>query len=184
MKKRKKTNQEQKLVVVLCGEGKGKTTSALGMALRAAGHGKKILMVQFIKDFSEYGEIKFSRKYPKGIEIHSMGRGYVGIFGDKLPFTGHKKAAKKALEFARKKGTSGKYFMVILDEINVALKLKLLKTDEVLKTLKRLKNKVNVVLTGRDAPGKLIKFADLVTEMREIKHPFRKGILAQEGIEY
>ncbi len=184
MKREKKTDKNQKLVVVLTGEGKGKTTSALGMALRAAGHGKKILMVQFIKDFSEYGEIKFSRKCPRNIEIYSMGKGYVGIFGDKLPFPEHKKAARRALEFARKRGLSGRYFMVILDEINVALKLRLLKADEVIKAVKRLQSRANVVLTGRNAPKKLIRFADLVTEMNEIKHPYRKGILAQEGIEY
>ena len=184
MKRQKKTDKNQKLVVVLTGDGKGKTTSALGMALRAAGHGKKILMVQFIKDFSEYGEIKFSQKCPGNIEIYSMGKGYVGIFGDKLPFSEHKKAARRALEFARKRGLSGRYFMVILDEINVAMKLRLLKVDEVIKAVKKLQSRVNVVLTGRNAPKKLIRFADLVTEMKEIKHPFRKGILAQEGIEY
>lgn len=184
MKRRKETNKNQKLVMVLTGDGKGKTTSALGMALRAAGHGKKILMVQFIKDFSEYGEIKFSKRCPRNIEIYSMGKGYVGIFGDELPLSEHKKVAKRALDFAKKRGLSGRYFMVILDEINVALKLRLLKIDEVIKVVKRLQSKAYVVLTGRNTPKKLIKFADLVTEMREIKHPFRKGILAQEGIEY
>ena len=185
MKKRKSKKNQKKLVMVFTGEGKGKTTSALGMALRAAGHEKRILMVQFIKNFSEYGEIKLTkRKSFKGIEIYSMGRGYVGIFGDKLPFTEHKKVAKKALQFALKKGLSGRYFMVVLDEINVALKLRLIKLDEVIKVIKKLQRKVHIVLTGRNAPKKLIKFADLVTEMKDIKHPFRKGILAQEGIEY
>jgi cob(I)alamin adenosyltransferase len=96
----------------------------------------------------------------------------------------HKKAAKRGLEFARKKGLSNRYFMIILDEINVALKLRLLKIDEVIRFIKRLQNKVHIVLTGRDAPKKLLQIADLVTEMKEIKHPFRKGILAQEGIEF
>lgn len=184
MRKRRTKKDKKKLIVVLTGEGKGKTTSALGMAMRAAGQGKKVLMVQFIKDFSEYGEIKFSKRCPRDIEIYSMGKGYVGIFGDKLPFSEHKKVAKRAMEFAKKRGMSGRYYMIILDEINVALKLRLLKVDEVIKVLKRLQNKVHLVLTGRDAPKKLIRFADLVTEMKEIKHPYRKGILAQEGIEY
>lgn len=184
MRKRKSKKDQKKLVMVFTGEGKGKTTSALGMALRSVGHGKKILMVQFIKDFSEYGEIKFSKRCPRDIEIYSMGKGYVGIFGDELPFTEHKKVAKKALQFALRRGLSGRYFMVILDEINVALKLRLIKLDEVIKVIKKLQDKVHVVLTGRDAPKKLIKFADLVTEMKEIKHPYKKGVLAQEGIEY
>jgi cob(I)alamin adenosyltransferase len=182
-KKRSKENQKY-LVMIFTGDGKGKTTSALGMAIRAAGQGKRVLMVQFIKDFLDYGEIKFCKKYPHKIEIYSMGKGYVGIFGDKLPLSEHKKAAKRALEFAKTRGLSSRYFMIILDEINVALKLRLLKIDEVIKFIKKLKNKVHIVLTGRDAPKKLIQVADLITEMKEIKHPFRKGILAQEGIEY
>jgi cob(I)alamin adenosyltransferase len=182
-KKETKSNQK-KLVMVLTGNGKGKTTSALGMAMRAVGQGKKVLMVQFIKNFLDYGEIKFNRRYSRGFKIYSMGKGYVGILGDKLPLSEHKKAAKKALEFARKRGFSGGYFMIILDEINVALNLKLLKMEELIKFVKKMRNKAHLVLTGRDAPKKLIKTADLVTEMKEIKHPFRKGILAQEGIEY
>jgi cob(I)alamin adenosyltransferase len=183
--KKKKLKQNQKyLVMIFSGDGKGKTTSALGMAIRAAGQGKRVLMVQFIKDFLDYGEIKFCKKHPHKIEIYSMGKGYVGIFGDKLPLSEHKKAAKRGLEFARKKGLSNRYFMIILDEINVALKLRLLKIDEVIKFINKLQNKVHIILTGRDAPKKLIQIADLVTEMKEIKHPFRKGILAQEGIEY
>ncbi|HVP36372.1 MAG TPA: cob(I)yrinic acid a,c-diamide adenosyltransferase [Terriglobales bacterium] len=184
MKRKETKSNQKKLVMVLTGNGKGKTTSALGMAMRAAGQGRKVLMVQFIKDFLDYGEIKFSKRCPGKIEIHSMGKGYVGIFGDKLPLSEHKKAARKALEFAKKRASSGKYFMVILDEVNVALNLKLVKMDELIKFIKKLQNKAHLVLTGRDAPKKLIQTADLVTEMKEIKHPFRKGILAQEGIEY
>jgi cob(I)alamin adenosyltransferase len=182
--KKKRTNKNQNLVMILTGDGKGKTTSALGMAIRAAGQGKRVLMIQFIKDFLDYGEIKFCKKYPLKIEIYSMGKGYVGIFGDKLPLSEHKKAAKKALGFARTRGLSGRYFMIILDEVNIALKLRLLKINEVIKFINKLQDKVHIVLTGRGAPKKLIRIADLVTEMKEIKHPFRKGILAQEGIEY
>lgn len=184
MKKKRTEPNQKNLVMVFTGNGKGKTTSALGMAMRAAGQGKKVLMVQFIKDFLDYGEIKFSRKCPRNIEIYSMGKGYVGILGDKLPMSEHKKAAKKALEFARKRGSSGRYFMIILDEVNVALNLRLLKMDDLIKFKKKMQGKVHLVLTGRDAPKKLLQIADLVTEMKEIKHPFRKGILAQEGIEY
>jgi cob(I)alamin adenosyltransferase len=184
MSKKKSIEDQKKLVIVLTGNGKGKTTSALGMAMRAAGQGKKVIMVQFIKDFLDYGEIKFSKRCPRDIEIYSMGKGYVGILGDKLPLSEHRKAARRALEFARKRGSSGKYFMLILDEINVALNLRLLKMDELIKFSKKMQNKVHLVLTGRGAPKRLIQIADLVTEMKEIKHPFRKGILAQEGIEF
>jgi len=184
MKKKETKSNQKKLVMVFTGSGKGKTTSALGMAMRAVGQGKKVLMVQFIKDFLDYGEIKFSKRCPRDIEIYSMGKGYVGIFGDKLPLSEHKKAARRALEFARKRGSSGRYFMLILDEINVALNLRLVRMDELSKFIKKMQNKVHLVLTGRDAPKKLIQIADLVTEMKEIKHPFRKGILAKEGIEY
>ncbi|HEX9912393.1 MAG TPA: cob(I)yrinic acid a,c-diamide adenosyltransferase, partial [candidate division Zixibacteria bacterium] len=166
-KKRSKENQKY-LVMILSGDGKGKTTSALGMAIRAAGQGKRVLMVQFIKDFLDYGEIKFCKKHPLKIEICSMGKGYVGIFGDKLPLSEHKKAAKRALEFAKTRGLSSRYFMIILDEVNIALKLRLLKIDEVIKFIKKLQNKIHIVLTGRDAPKKLIQIADLVTEMKEI----------------
>jgi len=184
MKKKRSKENQKNLVMIFTGDGKGKTTSALGMAMRAAGQGKRVLMVQFIKDFLDYGEIKFCKKHPRKIEIYSMGKGYVGIFGDKLPLSEHKKAAKRALGFAKTRGLSGQYFMIILDEVNIALKLRLLKIDEVIKFIRKLQNKVHIVLTGRDAPKKLIQIADLVTEMKEIKHPFRKGILAQEGIEY
>lgn len=172
------------LVIVYTGNGKGKTTAALGMALRAAGHGRRILIVQFIKNFQNYGELKFVKKYDCGIEIKSMGKGYVQIKGDKYPFEEHIKAAKQALEFAKEKILSRKYDIVILDEINIALDKKLITINEVIKLIQQRPPDLHLVLTGRSAPKKLIQLADLVSEVKEIKHPYKKGILAQKGIEY
>lgn len=173
------------LVIVFTGDGKGKTTSALGMALRASGHRKKVLVIQFIKNYKNYGELKFVKKFPKAnIEIKTFGEGYVGIRGDKKLKGIHSDAAKKGLEFAKKMIFSKKYFMIILDEINIALNLKLLKVDDVLKLLKSKPKDLHLVLTGRGAPKKIIQVADLATEMKEIKHPYRKRILAQKGIEF
>lgn len=173
------------LVIVFTGNGKGKTTSALGVALRASGHRKKILIIQFLKNYKNYGELKFVKNFPKAnIEIKTFGEGYVGIRGDKKPKEVHLKAAKKGLEFAKKMIFSKRYFMIILDEINIALNLKLLKVDDVLKLLKSKPKDLHLVLTGRGVPKKIIEVADLVTEMKEIKHPYKKGILAQKGIEF
>jgi cob(I)alamin adenosyltransferase len=172
------------LVIVYTGNGKGKTTAALGMALRAAGHGKKILIVQFIKNFQNYGELKFVKKYDCGIEIKTMGKGYVQIKGDKFPFEEHVKTAQQALKFAKDKILSKEYDIIVLDEINIALDKKLLILEEVVKLIQQKLPDLHLVLTGRNAPKKLIQLADLVSEVKEIKHPYKKGILAQKGIEY
>jgi cob(I)alamin adenosyltransferase len=180
-----KKENKKGLVIVLTGDGKGKTTSALGMALRASGHQKKVLIIQFIKNYKSYGELKFVKKFPGvNIEIKTFGKGYVGIRGDKKPREAHSQAAQKAFAYAQEVINSKKYFLVILDEINIALNLKLLKVDDVLKFLKSKPKDLHLVLTGRGAPKKVIQAADLVTEMKEIKHPYKKGILAQKGIEF
>jgi cob(I)alamin adenosyltransferase len=172
------------LVIVYTGDGKGKTTAALGMALRAAGHRKQTLIVQFIKNFKNYGELKFVKKYNCGIEIKSIGKGYVKIRGDKFPFEEHVKAAKQALKFAEDKILSKEYDIVVLDEMNIALDKKLLTFHEVAELIHRKPPSLHLVLTGRNAPKKLLQLADLVSEVKEIKHPFKKGTLAQKGIEY
>jgi cob(I)alamin adenosyltransferase len=171
------------LVIVYTGDGKGKTTAALGMALRAAGHGMKILIIQFIKSYKRYGELKFVKKYDCGIEIKTMGKGYVKIKGDVHPFEEHVKAAKKTLEFAREQIRSKKYDIIVLDEINIALDKKLLTVKEVTDLIKQKPPALHLILTGRGVPRKLIQHADLVSEVKDIKHPFKKGIPAQKGIE-
>lgn len=173
------------LVIVFTGDGKGKTTSALGMALRASGQGKKVLIIQFIKNYKNYGELKFVEKFPQAnIEIKTFGEGYVGIRGDKKPREVHSQAAQRALACAKEVVKSRKYFLIILDEINIALNLKLLKVEDVLKLIKSKLGNLHLVLTGRGAPKKVVQAAELATEMKEIKHPYRKGILAQKGIEF
>jgi cob(I)alamin adenosyltransferase len=183
------------LVILYTGDGKGKTTAALGMALRAAGHGMKILIVQFIKSFKSYGELefvksfksygelKFVKNYDCGIEIKTMGKGYVKIKGDVHSFEEHVAAARETLEYAREQIQSGKFDIVVLDEINIALDKKLINMKEVADLIRQKPPYLHLVLTGRNAPRKLIQLADLVSEVKEIKHPFKGGIAAQKGIE-
>jgi cob(I)alamin adenosyltransferase len=171
------------LVIVYTGDGKGKTTAALGTALRAAGHGMKTLIIQFVKSYKRYGELKFVKKYDCGIEIKTMGKGYVGIKGDVHPFDEHVKAAKKTLEFARRQILSKKYDIIVLDEINIALDKELLTIKDVTDLIKQKPPDLHLILTGRGAPRKLIQLADLASEVKEIKHPFKKGIPAQKGVE-
>ncbi len=178
-----KDKKTKGLVIVYTGDGKGKTTAALGMALRAAGHGKKTLIIQFIKSFKSYGELKFVKKFDCGIEIKTMGKGYVKIKGDRFPFQEHVKAAKKTLKFAKDQILSKKYHIIVLDEINIALDKKLLTVKEVTDVIKQKPPDLHLILTGRGAPQKLIQLADLVSEVKEIKHPFKFGIPAQKGIE-
>ncbi|OFV83652.1 MAG: cob(I)yrinic acid a,c-diamide adenosyltransferase [Acidobacteria bacterium RIFCSPHIGHO2_12_FULL_67_30] len=170
------------LIIVHTGPGKGKTTAALGLALRAVGSGLKVLMVQFIKGSWHYGELDAAKAFGDKFVLRPMGRGFVKLGGEIDPED--KRAADEAWAFAREKIFSGEYDMIILDEINYAISYGLLAVGPVLDTLKRKPEMVHVVLTGRNAPADLIALADLVTEMREVKHPYQKGIEAQRGIEY
>lgn len=173
------------MLIVFTGNGKGKTSAALGQAMRALGQSKKVLMIQFIKGGWISGEHKFAEKFqiPKSkFQIIPAGKGFVGICGDKLPFSVHKKAAQNALNLAKKAIKSKKWDLIILDEINVAVNLELIKASEVLKILKS--PSVDMILTGRSASKSFIQKADLVTEMKEIKHHFKKGQIAKKGIEF
>lgn len=172
------------LVIVLTGEGKGKTTSCLGIALRAVGYGMRVLMVQFIKGSLHYGEIDGAKRLAPEFELMPMGKGFVGIRGDTLSFAEHAAAAAKALATARKRIFSGRYDIVILDEINVALHLGLLELPAVLSLLREKPETVHLILSGRNAHEEVILHAHLVTEMRNIKHPFEVGIEAEKGIDY
>jgi cob(I)alamin adenosyltransferase len=173
------------MIIVFTGNGKGKTTAALGQAIRAVGQNKRVLMIQFIKSGLISGEHKFLKKFkiPQSkFKIIPVGKGFVGICGDKIPLSVHKKAAQKALNLAKKAIKSGNWDLIIFDEVNVAVNLGLIKASEVLKILKS--SSVDVILTGRSAPKSFIQKADLVTEMKEIKHPFKKGQIAKKGIEF
>ena len=170
------------LTILYTGNGKGKTTAALGLALRASGYGKKILIVQFIKMWFT-GEKKALESIPN-IDFYQMGEGFVRILDDDKPIETHENSANNALTFAQQKIMSSEYDIVILDEINVALHEKLIELNDVIAVVKNKPKKLDLVLTGRYADPKLIELADLVTEMTEIKHPFQNGIKAKPGIDY
>ena len=172
------------LVLVLTGEGKWKTTSCLGMAVRAVGYGMRVCMVQFIKGSIHYGELDGARRLAPEFELIPMGKGFVGIRGDTLPFGEHEAAAAKALEAARKKMLSGKYDVVILDEIHVAVHLGLVDLSALLSLIRERPEPVHLILSGRHAREEVILQAHLVTEMRNVKHPFDLGIEAEKGIDY
>lgn len=172
------------LLVVYTGDGKGKTTAALGMCVRASGYGWKIAIVQFVKGDWKYGELEGIKRLGSNIELKVVGEGCVGICGDKKPLAVHQKAARDGLEKATEKVASGEYRLVILDELNVALSLKLVDRQQVEKLLEARQPGQHLVITGRGAPEWLLDRADLVTEMKEIKHPFKAGLMAQKGIDF
>jgi cob(I)alamin adenosyltransferase len=172
------------LVIVYTGKGKGKTTAALGMALRAVGYNHKICMIQFIKGSWHYGEMTSSKRLEPEFELTAIGKGFVGILDDKSSREDHKKMAQEALKVAREKINSKMYNIVILDEINYALNLDLINLQDVLDIILTKPEDVNVVLTGNYARDEIIEKADLVTEMKEIKHPFKSGIKAKKGIDF
>ena len=172
------------LTIVYTGKGKGKTTAALGIALRATGYKKKICMIQFIKGSWHYGEMESSKRLEPEFEMVAIGKGFVGIIDDKSPKEDHQKIAKEAIKISNEKIQSGKYDIVILDEINYAVNLNLISVDDVLDLIKSKPENVDLVLTGNYAKEEVIEAADLVTEMKEIKHPFQKGIKAKEGIDF
>ncbi len=175
---------EDGLVIVYTGKGKGKTTAALGMALRAIGHDHKICMIQFIKGSWHYGEMSSSKRLEPEFELTAVGKGFVGILDDKTPKEIHEKIAQEAIQISREKILSEKYDIIILDEINYAVNLGLVEMQQVLDLIKNKPQKVSLVLTGNHVKREIIDAADLVTEMKEIKHPFQRGIRAKKGIDY
>ena len=165
------------MIYALTGDGKGKTTSAIGMGIRAVGAGKKVLMAQFLKDGSS-SEIAVLRKI-KNFKVKSFGRPGFGPYSEN-----DSQLAKLGFLFARKEAKSKKYDLLILDEINVTLHFELLGPKDVIAFLKEYGKKIDIVLTGRYCPRKIIKIADLATEFKEVKHYFKKGIKARKGIEH
>jgi len=169
------------LVQVFTGDGKGKTSAALGTALRALGHGLRVYFAFFMKGTYPSGERNILSKLPN-VNIASFGSGKFVNPADVKPE--EIEQAKQALATARKAMLSGNYDLVVLDEVNIAVAWKLVELDEVLKLIKDKPNNVELILTGRNADAKLIELADLVTEMRKIKHPYDKGVKMRQGIDY
>jgi cob(I)alamin adenosyltransferase len=172
------------LIIVHTGPGKGKTTAALGTALRAIGQGLKVLMVQFIKGSWHYGELDAAQMLgEKHLKILPMGRGFVKL-GAKKPDPEDVRLVEEAWRFASEKIAKGEYDLVILDEINYAIHYRMLDPEVVVKALKEKPEMMHVILTGRNAHPAIVACADLVTDMREVKHPYHQGVPAQRGIEY
>lgn len=171
------------LVIVYTGEGKGKTTAALGLALRAAGYKRKVLIVQFGKIWFT-GEVEGVKKLSPYVKLIQGGLGFVKLFDDNSPFSDHVKVAQKTYDYTHKEVVSGRWDVVIADEIVGALSGRLLKFEQVKRLIKDKPDKVDLVLTGHHGKKSLFALADLVTEMTPVKHPFERGLLAKPGIDY
>jgi cob(I)alamin adenosyltransferase len=172
------------LILINTGPGKGKTTAALGTALRAVGCGMKVLMLQFIKGSWHYGELDAAKMLGDDrMEIRPMGRGFVKVGGaDTDPED--VRLCEEAWEFGREQMGSGRYDLIVFDEINYVISYGMLDVERVVAGFASRPEGLHVICTGRSAHPKLVEAADLVTEMREVKHPYTKGILAQRGIDY
>ena len=169
------------LVLVHTGDGKGKSSSAFGVMARALGWGQNVCVVQFIKGKWVTGERQFFDRFPDELTWHTMGEGFTWDTQDKER---DKAAAEAAFAKACEVMASGDYDLVVLDEINISLRYEQLDIAKVLEGLKARSDRTSVILTGRDAKPDLIEYADLVSEMREIKHPFKAGIKAQRGLDF
>ncbi len=177
---------EKGLLMVHTGKGKGKSTAAFGLAARALGNGMKVGVIQFVKGKWETGERVVLEKFPDHCTIKTMGEGFTWETQDRQRDIA---AAERAWEASKEmieacRGDDPAYDMVILDELNIVLRYETLPLDDVLEVLKNKPEMLHVVVTGRNAKDELIELADLVTEMKQIKHPFRSGVKAQKGIEF
>ncbi|MEE8623023.1 MAG: cob(I)yrinic acid a,c-diamide adenosyltransferase [Alphaproteobacteria bacterium] len=173
--------EERGLIIVHTGKGKGKSTAAFGLAIRALGHGMRVGVVQFVKGVWETGERRVLARFPELVTVKAMGEGFTWDTQDRARDIA---AARRAWETAREMIADKGYNVVILDELNIVLRYGYLALADVLETLKGKPREMHVVVTGRNAAPELIELADLVTEMTLVKHPFRSGVKAQPGIEY
>jgi len=173
--------EERGLLIVHTGKGKGKSTAAFGMVFRAIGHGYKVGIVQFVKGAWGTGERDILENYPELVTIKAMGEGFTWDTQDRQRDIA---AARAAWETAKEMIGDPTYKMVLLDELNIVLRYEYLPLEEVLEVLRAKPRDTHVIVTGRNAREELIEIADLVTEMTEIKHPFRSGVKAQPGIEF
>src|SRR3984957_4874517 len=171
------------LIIVNTGPGKGKTTAAMGTALRAVGNGLKVLMLQFLKGPWHYGELDAVKAFGDNFVMRQMGRGFVKVGGAETD-PEDVRLVEEAWAEAEKEILSGQWDLVVLDEINYAIGYRMLDPQKVVETLKKKPEMVHVILTGRNAHPLIVEIADTVTEMREVKHAYQKGIEAQRGIEY
>jgi cob(I)alamin adenosyltransferase len=177
------TESRRGLLLINTGPGKGKTTAALGTALRAVGNGMKVLVLQFLKGSWHYGELDAVQSFGESYVLRQMGRGFVKVGGAETD-PEDVRLVEAAWDEARQAIDSGDWDMVVLDEINYAIGYGMLDAAVVAEALRNRPEMVHVILTGRNAHPLLVELADTVTEMREVKHAYQKGILAQRGIEY
>jgi cob(I)alamin adenosyltransferase len=171
------------LIIIFTGKGKGKTTAAMGQALRAVGQGLKVLMLQFVKGTWDYGELESIKRLEPDFEIQPLGKGFIRS-NSKLDENEAQENVNQSWKQARNEILSDKYDMIILDEINYVISYGLLPVEEVLALFEEKPDRLHLILTGRDAHQSIVERADLVTEMNEIKHQYSKGIKAQKGIEF
>jgi cob(I)alamin adenosyltransferase len=180
-RKKASATRQKGLIIVHTGPGKGKTTAALGMAFRALGHGMKVGIVQFIKGAIPTGEAALAKQLHLPIEMHTLGDGFTWNTQDReQDIATARKAWEKALMLLR----DASFDMVILDELNIVLRYDYVPIAEVLQELRHKRDMLHVVITGRNAHEALIELADLVTEMKIVKHPYKEGIKAQQGVEF
>lgn len=174
------------IVGIFTGDGKGKSTAAFGIAVRAAGNAMPVLIVQFIKGDWKTGETTSFAKLAPTVRFERMGRGFTidYLANPRISDDEHQASADEALAFVQEQLASGNWAVIILDEILGAIKAGLISIDQVIGLIDAKPEMLHLILTGRNAPDALIERADLVTEMREVKHPFRSGIMAQRGIEF
>ncbi|MEM5788136.1 MAG: cob(I)yrinic acid a,c-diamide adenosyltransferase [Syntrophobacteraceae bacterium] len=169
------------LIMVHTGHGKGKTTAALGLAFRAFGHELPVCIIQFIKGDWRYGELKSAERFADLLEWHVSGEGFTWKGKD---LDHHRQAAIHGWELAKSVIEAGRHHLVILDEFTYALRYGMVEESEAIRALLQKAPALNVLVTGRDAPESLLEIADLVTEMREVKHPFKNGTKGQKGVEF
>jgi len=176
-----KPQKTKGLLAVFTGNGKGKTTASLGLAFRALGHEQKVCIIQFIKGSWKYGELETAKQFSSLLDFHVMGRGFTWKSDD---LERDKAVALEAWEFAKKTIIENKHSLVILDELTYLPHYKMIEEKDILSVLRSKPKGMHVIITGRYASEDLIELADLVTEMVEIKHPFKSGVKAQKGFEF
>ena len=176
--------EKKGVILVITGNGKGKTTTALGIAVRACGHNMRVCIIQFMKGDLYSGEWDGVKKMNCQVELISTGKGFCGIQGNPYPYKEHRRNAQEAIQLVHQKMKSGGYDILILDEINNALHLHLVDLEQVLEIIRGKPPLMHLILTGRDAHPQVIELADTVSELNEVKHAYRKDIEPQAGIDY